>query len=280
LWHRVDLSTGYWFLGGGGAVLVGLSKTGIPGLGILAIAVYALIFPTRASTGIVLPMLLCGDVVAVIAYRRHAVWSHLFRLAPWVVPGIVGGWLTMRALREDGPVRLLVGVILLGLVALHAWRERRGRSAAGGDRPVPEPGGAGPAPGELPRESSRGFLYVATMGLLAGFTTMVANAAGPVMILYLLAMRLPKMEFVGTSAWFFMTVNLFKVPFSIDANVITAGTFEVTVRLAGFVVLGALLGRATIRYFPQKAFETAALALTVAAAVWLLMRSAAGPSVP
>jgi len=77
-----------------------------------------------------------------------------------------------------------------------------------------------------------------------------------------------------------MAVNLFKVPFSIDANVITAGTFEVTVRLAGFVVLGALLGRATIRYFPQKAFETAALALTVAAAVWLLMRSAAGPSVP
>jgi uncharacterized membrane protein YfcA len=272
----MDLSAWQWLLGGIGAVFIGISKTGVPGLGILAIALFAVIFPTRASTGIILPMLICGDVIAVVAYRRHAVWKHLARLAPWVIPGILGGWLTMRALREDGPVRLLVGAILLGLIALHAWRERRGRLAAGDDRPAEEAGGDDPARGEGTEDPAHGLPYIACMGLLAGYTTMIANAAGPVMILYLLAMRLPKMEFVGTGAWFFMAVNLFKVPFSVDAGVITAGTAEVTTRLAGFLVLGALLGRALIRRIPQKAFDRIALALTLAAAVWLLARSAAG----
>jgi uncharacterized membrane protein YfcA len=110
------------------------------------------------------------------------------------------------------------------------------------------------------------------MGLLAGFTTMVANAAGPIMVLYLLAMRLPKMEFVGTQAWFFFALNVFKVPFNIYADMITVESIVVSGRLAAFMILGAVAGRLVIRHLNQKAFEATALALTVLAAAWLIVR--------
>jgi uncharacterized membrane protein YfcA len=245
----------FWAAGAAVAFVSGIGKTGIPGIGILAVALFAMIFPARASVGIVLPLLICGDVVAVAAYRRHAAWKHLLRLFPWTALGVLPGTLLMRV-ADDRQVGWIIGTILLGLIALHLRRQRRTRP--GGEDPDAEP--------------PHGAVYTAFMGFLAGFTTMVANAAGPIMILYLLAMRLPKMEFVGTQAWFFFAVNVFKVPFSIAAHVITADSIAVSARLAAFMILGALAGRLAIRYLNQKAFEATALALTFVAATWLIAR--------
>lgn len=247
-----------------GAFLVGVSKTGIAGFGILFVAVFANVIPARQATGFVLPLLICGDVFAVASYRQHAVWRHLWRLFPWTALGVGLGTLALGRL-DDVAVRRLVGGIIVAMFALHVWRKRSlaGRVAAAPD------GRGGAAPDAWVGRAPGWFAPAA--GVLAGFTTQVANAAGPVMILYLLAMGLPKMEFMGTGAVFFLCLNLFKVPFMAGLGMITAGSLLTNVLLAPVVVAGALAGRWIIHRINQQWFEWTALVLTFAAGVKLLL---------
>jgi len=240
-----------WALAGLAAALVGVSKTGIAGLGVLVVAVFALVLPsTKQSTGIVLPLLIFGDTVAVLAYRRHAQWSHLWRLFPWTVLGVLAGYFAFGRV-NDHQAKVLIGGIVCAMVALHVarrWRARR-----------------------HPETSEEHAWWIAALvGILAGFTTLVANAAGPLMAIYLLAMRLPKMEYVGTGAVFFMLLNWFKVPFMIDLGLITGGSLWFNLLLAPAVLAGAFLGKWLLPRINQKVFEGLALALSAAAGIKLM----------
>lgn len=243
----MDLELWQWALGAAGAFLVGLSKTGVPGLGILNVAIFALAFPSRESVGIVLVILICADVVAVLAYRRDASWGHLWRLFPWAAAGIVIGYLALGRVNE-AQMRRLIGAILLVLAAFQLWRSRRPRAE-----------GAHTSP-----------LFAPVTGVAGGFTTMVANAAGPVMMLYLLAMRLPKIAFVGTSAWYFFLLNLFKVPFSLSLGLINASTLGLSLAFGVVAMGGAYIGRPIVERLDQRTFELIALGLTFAAALVML----------
>jgi len=231
-----------------GALLIGLSKAGFAGLGVLAVAIFAILFPDGfTSSGIVLPMLICADLIAVAAYRRHAVWSHVGKLMPWVVVGILAGCGLMWWLRAHSELaRRLIGVTVLVMVALHLLRRRA-------DASVPH-----------------AWWFAALTGLFAGVTTMMANAAGPVLVLYMLAVGLPKMEFIGTGAWFFLIVNLLKVPFSRSLDLITPGTMQFNLLLVPLVIAGVFIGRAIIQRINQRAFETVVLVLTIVAGLRLL----------
>lgn len=235
-----------------GALLVGVSKSGIPGIGILSVAIFTNLLPAKASTGLVLPMLIVGDVVAVLAYRQHTVWKHLWKLFPWTAAGVIVGDYALGRI-DDRQAAILIGVILFAMLGLHLWRNRKARAD------------------QLETAVVEHAIWFAPFtGIMAGFTTQVANAAGPVMIIYLLAMRLPKMEFLGTGAVFFMLLNWFKVPFMVHRGMITADSFGVNLWLAPVVVAGALLGRAVALRIPQKLFERIALVLTFVAAAKLL----------
>ncbi|MBM4149418.1 MAG: sulfite exporter TauE/SafE family protein [Lentisphaerae bacterium] len=249
-----DLTHAQWALLALGAFFAGLSKTGIAGLGILSVTLFANALPARESTGTLLPMLICADVFGVAIYRRHAHWGHLWKLCPWVVCGIVAGYAAMGRV-TDSQVRFAMGTLVLGLMVLHLWQQRQAAL---------NPGGFGAL---LPHSA----WFRATMGILAGFTTMVANAAGPIMAMYLLAMALPKMAFLGTTAWFFMLVNLFKVPFSLDLGLINAGSLAIDAALLPALVPGALLGPVIVKRINQKWFERMVLTLTVTAALRLLL---------
>jgi hypothetical protein len=240
-----------WVLLFAGAFMVGLTKTGIAGLGILVVAVFTLAIPARQATGVILPMLILGDVFGVLLYRRHTEWRHLWKLFPWTGAGVVVGWLALG--RIDGQqTSRLVGAILLLLLAVHFWRK---------SRRAPDEEAVAHAP-----------LWVAAgTGLLAGFTTLVANAAGSVMTLYLLAMRLPKMGFLGTNAVFFLLLNWFKVPFMVNLDLINPESLWLNLKLAPAVIAGGLLGRVAAARMNQQAFEAIALALTAVAAVKLLV---------
>lgn len=246
----MNLMTWQWVLLVLGAFATGLSKTGIAGLGVLSVALFANALPARASTGALLPLLLCGDVFGVTIFRKHASWPHLWKLAPWVVVGVVTGYLAMGRLNNAQMERML-GSILLAMVALHLWRQRQS--------------------GKLAQSLPHTGWFVAVTGILAGFTTMVANAAGPVMILYLLAVGLPKLAFVGTGAWFFMMVNAFKVPFSVQLGLITPQSLLMDAVLVIPMVPGALLGPVLLRHLNQRAFEWMVLVLTVLAALRLVV---------
>jgi uncharacterized membrane protein YfcA len=239
-----------WGLGALGALLVGLSKTGVPGLGILNVAIFALAFPARESVGLVLLILICGDIVAVSTYRHDASWPHLLRLFPWAAAGVVVGYFTLGRV-DDLQMRRLIGVILLSLVVFQYIRSRR--SSAADDQSQP----------------SRPWL-APLAGITAGFTTMVANAAGPVMMLYLLAMRLPKIVFIGTAAWYFLLLNLFKAPFSASLGLINPASVSVALWLGPFAIVGAFIGRSIVKHLNQHVFELITLGLTFLAALLMI----------
>jgi uncharacterized membrane protein YfcA len=258
----MNLEPWQWALVVLGAFLVGVAKTGIAGFGILFVAVFANVIPARQATGFVLPLLVFGDLVAVASYRRHAVWRHLWRLFPWTALGVILGTLALGRL-DDAATRRLIGGIVVAMFVLHVWRKWSASAKvadAGRVRAEPDEWAATAPP-----------WFALTAGVLAGFTTLVANAAGPVMILYLLAMRLPKMEFLGTGAVFFLCLNLFKVPFMAGLGMITTGSLLTNLMLAPAVLAGALAGRWIIHRVNQQWFELTALTLTFAAGLKLLL---------
>jgi hypothetical protein len=235
--------------------MVGLMKTGLPGMSTLVVPLFAMVLPARQSTGALLPLLILGDAIAVVVYRRSADWRALLRLLPWAVAGIGCGWLLMGRI-DDRLMRPILGALVLVMLAVNLWRTvpRAGHRTAStrGEAPVPT-----------------GWWFAAIMGLLAGATTMVANAAGPVMMIYLLSMRLSKEKFIGTGAWFFFFINWIKVPFSAGLGLITAQSLLLDGVLAGGVLLGAAAGILVARRIPEKAFSVIMQALTAAAAVSL-----------
>jgi uncharacterized membrane protein YfcA len=246
-----------------GAGIVGFSKTGIPGFGILFVAVFANVMPARQATGVVLPLLMFGDLFSAMLYRRHLEWRQVWRLFPWTFAGVGLGWLALGRINDAQTTRL-VGGILAFMLGLHVWR-RAGDAQQG----VNAGGAAGAGPDTRSWQVSP--VLAATCGVLAGFTTLVANAAGPVMVLYLLSMPLGKLEFLGTSAAFFLLLNWMKVPFVAQLGLINSDSLALNLWLAPAVIGGALLGRWVIGRIEQKLFENVALALTAAATLKLLV---------
>ncbi|MDR2845403.1 MAG: sulfite exporter TauE/SafE family protein [Puniceicoccales bacterium] len=227
------------------ALLIGVSKTGFAGVGILFVALFANVFPSaKVASGVVLPLLIVADVVAVGLYRRHMQWHFFWKLFPWAAAGIVAGFFTMSRI-DDTQMRVMTGGIVVALTALHVWRRRQAaRAVREGREPDPLPMWFGPL-----------------LGVLAGFTTLVANAAGPLVTIYFLAMRLPKMEFVGTNAVFFMAVNWFKLPFMSGLGLVGEESLGFTAVLVPVVLAGTLVGKWLLARVNQEMFETLMLVL-------------------
>jgi uncharacterized protein len=239
-----------WLILALGALLVGVSKTAVAGLGILAVALFATVLPARDSVGIVLITLIAGDLVAIASYRREASWPHLWRLFPWAAAGVVLGALAFGRF-DDTSLRRFIG-LTLAVLALLAFVRQRTNFGGDGEGLAKHP------------------WLIRIVGLTAGFATMVANAAGPIMVLYLLAQKLPKKIFIGTAAWYFLFLNLFKVPFSAGLGLINPATLSVALWLIPVAVAGALIGKPLLEKIDQKLFEQLALTLTVIAGVRLL----------
>ncbi|WP_394428771.1 sulfite exporter TauE/SafE family protein [Streptomyces sp. SGAir0957] len=239
------------------ALLVGFSKTAVSGANTVSLAVFAAILPARASTGVLLPILIFGDVLAVLTYRRHAHWPTLWRLFPAVAGGVVLGT-AFLALADDGAVRTSIGAILLLMAGVTLWRRRKAEA--------PEPPGAE----ETATRAAR--VKAGSYGVLGGFTTMVANAGGPVMSMYLLSAGFRKLGFLGTSAWFFLIVNSAKVPFSVGLGLIDGRSLLLDAALVAFVVPGALLGKWAVNRINQLLFERLVIAATVVGGLQLLLR--------
>ncbi|WP_244304428.1 sulfite exporter TauE/SafE family protein [Leucobacter viscericola] len=238
-----------WVLLGVAALIVGFSKTALPGVNTVSIAIFAALMPAKQSTGVLLVLLIVGDIFAVWTYRRHANWAALLRLAPAVVGGLLLGVLFL-ALADDSSVRRVIGVILLLVVAVTVWRRWISQ-------------GSGSVAGS--RLASVGY------GSLGGFTTMVANAGGPVMSMYFLAARFPVKEFLGTAAWFFAMVNVAKLPLSVGLGLVTWESLVLDLVLIPGVIAGAFFGRWVASRVPQRVFEVGVLVVTVLGAGWLLV---------
>lgn len=243
-----DLTPAQWMLATLAALGMGVSKAGFAGVGLLHVLIFAFLFGARTSTGIVLPMLIVGDLGAIGAFRRHARWDYMRRTLPPACAGVVVGAMVMSRLNE-AVFKPLLGWIILVLTALQIARTFRQDWF-----------------GNVPHSA----FFAWGMGLLAGATTMLANAGGPIMALYLLAVGLPKLEFTGTNAWFFFLINVFKVPFSIALGLIGRDTLFLNVLLTPAIVVGLLCGRWLIHRVPQRLFDAFLLAFAALAALRLI----------
>ncbi|MFJ4681937.1 sulfite exporter TauE/SafE family protein [Streptomyces sp. NPDC088789] len=239
------------------ALLVGFSKTAVSGANTVSLAVFAAVLPARASTGILLPVLIVGDLIAVLVYRRHAHWPTLWRLFPAVGAGVVVGTVFLVG-ADDAQVRTSIGVILLVMAGVTMWRRRQERQAE-----------REPAPDGITTRAGR--MKARSYGVLSGFTTMVANAGGPVMSMYLLSAGFRKLGFLGTSAFFFLIVNVSKVPFSAGLGLIDGRSLLLDAALVVFVLPGALIGKWAVNRINQRLFERLVIAATVVGGAQLLL---------
>ena len=229
------------------AICIGLSKAGLAGTATLTVVLMAKAFGAKPSVGLVLPLLIVADVMGYLINRKGGSWKEVWRMAPPAMAGVVMGWWLLDRVDAQA-ARPLIGWLIIGLLGfklLLDWKKEV----------------------FLALTAHRGFAWF--MGWLAGVVTMLANAAGPVMTVYLLSQRLEKKDWLGVFSRFFLFINLFKVPFSSNLGIINAPSLITNLMLLPAVVLGILFGWWILRRIPQKPFEWLLFVLTAIAALWL-----------
>lgn len=231
-------------------IIVGMSKTGIQGIMTLAIPVMALVFGSRESTGVILPMLCFADLIAVIYYRRQAEWKYILKLLPTAVAGFFLAILVDGIIDKNMFGKLMALCIFAGFLVMFITRKNTL---------------------EENQKLFSKWWCAALFGVLGGFTTMIGNAAGPIMAVYLLSMKLPKYAFVGTSAWFFLIVNYLKIPLQVFAwNNITPQTLLLDVIAIPSIFLGAFLGVLFVKRLPEKSYRGFIIFMTLVSTMLLL----------
>ena len=244
-----NLTALQWIAIGFAVFLLGLSKSGIKGIGIIIVVILAFVFGEKASTGILLPMLICADIFAVIYYNRHAQWKFIKKLLPWMIVGVlVGVWVGNDI--SEIIFKRLMAIIIIGSVLIMFYTESIKSNK------VP---------------TNKWFATVT--GFLAGFTTMIGNLAGPISNIYFLAMRFPKNEFIGTAAWLFFIINVFKLPFHFFVwKTVTKETLILNVVLIPAVILGFFLGVFIVKLISNVNYRRFILIVTAIGGVVLLFR--------
>jgi len=245
-----DLDPTAWVLAVAAGLMLGFTKTAVAGMGILVVPIMASIFPVKESVGVLLPMLIVGDIIAVACYRRHTQWRLLLRLLPWVLAGMPLGYLALRY-ADNMQMKIALGVLLLVLIVLAAVQKRWGRWLEA----------------KLPHT----LWFAAPMGGLAGLATTLANAAGPITTVYLLVQGLKKREFLGTVAVFYGSVNLLKVAPYAHLGLITRESLLFDASMAPAIGVGAVAGILLLPKIPQRLFEWLILILAAAASVRLIV---------
>ena len=248
-----------WALLISGSLLIGISKTGLPGTGVLAVIVIANVFIGRLVNGVTTPLLILGDCFAVFWYARSARWDKIRELIPSVAIGAFIGVIFLYFLDDNAAGRTLfnrvLGSIVLVMLALHLLRKQLG------DRLTPTTAGGR-------------FLS----GSTAGFSTYVGNAAGPIMSIYMSALKLPKMEFMGTTAVYYFIFNLSKIPIFLflqwlapQKPTFSSTTLTSNLLMLPFVVAGVFVGKWMLPRITQRSFEIIVLVLSALAALRLVV---------
>lgn len=244
-----DFTTIQWILLAVSAMLVGMSKVGVPGVSMLVVPTLAIIFGGKASTGILLPLLMMADIFGVSYYHRHAEWKYLWKLLPFAFVGI-GIALWVGEVVSDTWFKNIIAVMVFLSIGLMLWRDRKKEQTLFPDS----------------------WWFAALMGVLGGFATMIGNVAGPIFAIYLLAMHLPKKSFIGTGAWFFLIVNLSKFPLHILIwKTIDLHTLTLDIMLLPAIAFGAFAGIQIVKQFSDKLYRTAVIIVTALSAFLLLI---------
>jgi uncharacterized membrane protein YfcA len=228
---------------------IGLGKAGLKGIDMLSVTLMAFVFGSKASTGIVLPLLCLSDIAAVSYYNRHAKWNHFWKITPWMIIGILIGIYVGKDMNEVLFRKIMAVIILITIIIIVLMELRKSKS--------------------VPTNP----LFVASTGLAAGITTMLGNLAGAFSNLYFLAMRLEKNDFIGTAAWIFLIMNLFKLPFQIFLwENISIESIKIDALLLPTLAIGFLLGLKLVDKVKEKDYRRLIIILTLIGSLLMLFK--------
>lgn len=237
-----DFAAWQWLLGAVCAFVIGIAKTGLPGVGSFVAPLMVLaVGDARHAAAWTLPILSTADVFAVAYWRRHAEAGKLFSLVPWVAVGMAGGALALSL--SELVLRRMIGVVVVLMLAVHLWRKRNPQAQVAGSPPF--------------------------YGVASGFASTIANAAAPVMNMYLLSRKLTKEQFVATGAWFFLVINLAKIPIYSWHQLFSRTSLTFDAVMVPVVVCGAVMGLWLVHRVPQRVFDTLIIILTTISAIVL-----------
>jgi uncharacterized membrane protein YfcA len=223
--------------------IIGLSKAGIKGIDMMNVTIMAIVFGSKTSTGIVLPLLCLGDVMAVAYYHRHAQWKHFWKLLPWMIIGILIGVYVGKDLNESIFRKIMAFIIVLTVVIMLFLEVRKNVT-------IPD-----------------NKLFVASMGLISGFTTMLGNLAGAFSNIYFLAMHMLKNDFIGTAAWVFLVINFFKLPFQVLFwKNITSSTLRIDLYILPALIVGFWGGIKIVARIKDTSYRKVVIILTLVGA--------------
>jgi uncharacterized membrane protein YfcA len=245
----MDLSFSMWVLAILCAVMIGMAKTGVHALGTLVVPLMAFLFGGMPSSGLVLPMLVMADIFGVVYYHRSAHWKTLLKVLPWAFIGIFAGLLTGRSISAV-QFKQMIGILVIISLLVMIWME------------IKKTGKGVPVPHKV--------WFAIPFGIMGGFSTMIGNAAGPIMSVYLLSMNFYKNTYIGTTAWFFFIVNVSKMPLQIWGwHNITFQTLAFNIMLLPAIALGAFAGIRIVRLIPESAYRWFIVAATFISAIAL-----------
>lgn len=248
LFEASDITTTAWVLAFTAAIVIGLSKAGIKGIAIVNVTLMALAFSAKESTGIVVPLLVVGDIFAVIYYNRHTQWKYIFRFLPWILIGVFIGVFIGNDLDEI-TFKIGMAIIILVSVGMMYWWDRRKSKS-------------------VPTH----WLFAGAVGTVTGITTMIGNLGGAFTNIYFLAMRVPKNEFIGTAAWLFLIINVLKLPLHIFVwGTITTETLVFDLKLIPGIFLGVILGIRVVKIIKEDFYRKMILVLTAFGALMILL---------
>lgn len=246
---NISLSLPQWILICLCAVLIGMSKTGVPGVSIIVVPTLAMIFGGKASTGLLLPILIIADVFAVTYYHRHAEWKPLLKALPWALVGLAIGLWTGEMV-NDQQFKQIIAISVFFSLGMMVWNDKINKG----------------------KDLSIHPLYAPVFGILGGFATMIGNVAGPVFAIYLLAMHLPKKNYIGTTAWFFAIINLIKLPLQyLIWNNIHYETIKINMLTFPWILAGAIIGITIVKKINEKAYRWAVLVVTFISALLIFL---------
>lgn len=230
-------------------MIIGLAKAGLKGIDMLNVTIMALVFGGKVSTGIVLPLLCVADIAAVLYYHRHAQWNHFWKLIPWMAAGILIGVFAGKDLSELIFRKIMALIIVATVIIMIILEFRKAQN--------------------VPTHP----LFVAGTGIVAGITTMLGNLAGAFSNIYFLAMRMGKNDFIGTAAWVFLVINLFKLPFQVFFwKNITVKSLQTDLLLLPALAIGFWAGIKIVKRIKDDNYRKVVIVLTLIGAVVIFLK--------
>lgn len=246
---QFQLSWLNWFLAFLAALILGMGKAGIKGLGVLIVTIMAILFGGKSSTGILIPLMVVADILAVFYYNRHTQWKFLLKILPTMVLGVlVGVWFGNDI--SEQLFRQVMAVFIILTVIMMVWMDQKKSKA-------------------IPKH----WLLASSMGLLSGITSMIGNLAGSFVNIYFLAIRLPKNQFIGTAAWLFLIINVFKLPFHIFVwKTVTPESLLLNLFLIPGILIGFFTGVKLVKLLNNEVYRKFIIFVTAAGALLILFR--------